>query len=64
MTMFGSTPSNITVTCPDGYQASVLTGKCIEVAGNGYRTISEACDDNNTINDDGCSVSVIDSGWV
>ena len=36
-----SLPYNITVTCPDGYEQNATTDKCIEVAGNGFRTGSE-----------------------
>ena len=48
-----SLPYNITVTCPTGYQIDNLTGKCIQVPGDGYRTDGEKCDDNNTIDNDG-----------
>ena len=48
-----SLPYNITVGCPDGYGISSPTGKCAQVAGNGYRTGDEACDDNNTVDGDG-----------
>ena len=46
-------PYNITVVCPDGYDVSNFTGNCIQVAGNGFRTDSEKCDDNNTVDGDG-----------
>ena len=41
MTLLGSIPYNITVTCPDGYGQDSATGKCAEVPGNGFRTGSE-----------------------
>ena len=41
MTVLGSAPYNITVTCPDGYGQDSTTGKCAEIPGNGYRTGSE-----------------------
>ena len=44
---------NITVQCPAGYQTSNLTEKCIQLAGNEYRTDDEKRDDNNTIDNDG-----------
>ena len=53
MTLLGSAPYNVTVTCPDGYDVSNFTGNCIQVAGNGFRTDSEKCDDNNTVDGDG-----------
>ena len=41
ITVLGSVPYNITVTCPDGYGQDSATGKCAEIPGNGFRTGSE-----------------------
>lgn len=43
--------------CPDGQQCDSGTGQClVPRCGDGVKEISEACDDGNFTNDDGCSI--------
>ena len=63
----GSSPIQISVSCPTGYSSGQpsYTNICHEIWGDGLRVGSEKWDDGNTSNGDGCSSNclTIESGY-
>lgn len=62
-TLFYVRTTNFSCACMTGYTQNVVMG-CITNCGDGYKTSSEACDDNNTASGDGCSSTcTVETNW-
>ena len=58
-----NTPGSFTCACHNGYYGDGVT--CDSVCGDGFVVATEACDDGNTANGDGCDAScAVESGWT
>jgi cysteine-rich repeat protein len=51
--------------CTYDSQNRIYGGRCKPICGDGRWVLGEACDDENTVNDDGCSSECeVEDGWV
>ncbi|CAD8156097.1 unnamed protein product [Paramecium octaurelia] len=51
------------LTCDPGYE--IKNNLCLDICGNGIKSVKEECDDNNLINQDGCSDECkIEISWI
>ncbi|CAI2363732.1 unnamed protein product [Moneuplotes crassus] len=63
----GGSPLQISVGCIDKYeQTPSTTDQCRPICGDGFVIGTEACDDNNIVNGDGCKsdCTAVESSWV
>ena len=56
---YSCTASDVSV---DGYDVQVSS--CTPVLNDGFKTLSEQCDDGNTASGDGCANGLLEDGWI